>query len=77
MYHHNDIQLAQEIAEALGDPDAYSLYLSYTQKHSAELLRRILDRVLSIPPEKIKRTRGALFTYLVSQHEKNKDRSWH
>lgn len=76
MYHHNDIKLAQEIAEKLNDKDAYSLYLSYTQEHSEETLRRCLERVLSIPIEKIKRTRGALFTYLITQHAKNKARGW-
>jgi hypothetical protein len=30
-------------------------------------LRKILQRVLSVPQEQIRKTRGALFTYLVGQ----------
>lgn len=76
MNHYHDIQLAQEITDALHDSDAYSLYLSYTQKYPEDILRRILERVLSIPKEKIKRTRGALFTYLVTQYAKQQERHW-
>lgn len=76
MYHHNDIQLAQEIAEKLNDKDAYSLYLSYTHKYSEETLRRILERVLSIPREKITNSRGALFTHIIKQYDPDKARGW-
>jgi hypothetical protein len=76
MYHHTDIQLAQEITDKLNDKDAYSLYLSYTQKYSEETLQRILKRVLSIPLEKITNSRGALFTYIIKQHAPDRTRDW-
>ncbi|HYG40077.1 MAG TPA: hypothetical protein VD908_15725 [Cytophagales bacterium] len=66
MSHNN--KLALEIANALNDIEALPLYNAFTQKYSEEFLRKILLRVLSIPDEKIKRTRGALFTFLVQQH---------
>lgn len=69
-----DHKLAHEIASSLDDHEALSLYITFTKKYSEAFLRKILLRVLSVPDEKIKRTRGALFTYLVQQHGKH---TWH
>ena len=63
-------KLVQEIAYALNDQEALPLYESFAGKYSEAFLRKILMRVLSVPDHKIKRTRGALFTYLVGQHER-------
>ena len=71
MYTAKEIQLAEDIAEALHDPEALSLYLSYTKEFPHEKLRELLAKVCSIPDEKIKRSRGALFTYLVSQYKRH------
>lgn len=68
-YADHEIRLANEIAETLQDRDALPLYLSYTRKYQESFLRRILLKVMSIEATKIRKTRGALFTYLVSQHE--------
>jgi len=68
-YNPVEIQLAHEIAERLNDPEALSLYLSYTQQVSHEKLREILNKVCSMPDRQIRRTRGALFTYLVGQYK--------
>ncbi len=65
MSHNN---LANEIASSLNDHEALPLYITFTQKYSEAFLRKILLKVLSIPEEKIKRTRGALFTFLVQQN---------
>lgn len=62
------IQFAHEIADTLNDQEAFPLYLSYVQKYQEAFLRKILARVMSIPDHKIRRTRGALFTFLVNQH---------
>ena len=70
MYSPTEIQLAHEIAERLNDPDALSLYLSYTQQIPHEKLREILNKVCSIPEREIRRTKGALFTFLVGQYSK-------
>lgn len=70
MYTPKEIQLAEDIAEALYDHDALSLYLSYTKEIPHDKLRELLAKVCSIPDDKIKRSRGALFTYLVSQHKR-------
>jgi hypothetical protein len=70
MYTSKEIQLAEDIAEALHDQGALSLYLSYTKEVPHDKLRELLAKVCSIPENKIKRSRGALFTYLVSQHKR-------
>jgi hypothetical protein len=66
-------KLAHEIAVTLDDMDALPLYVSFCNKYSEAFLRKILLRVMSVPDQKIKRTRGALFTFLVQQHGQ---RSW-
>jgi hypothetical protein len=68
-------KLAVYIAESLEDKEALTLYLSYAKKYEQYFLLALLERVLSIPKEKIKRTRGALFTFLVGQHGKDHLRS--
>jgi hypothetical protein len=61
-------KLAREIADALNDMEALTVYESFTEKYKEEFLRRILQRVLSVPQDQIRKTRGALFTYLIKQH---------
>ncbi len=66
-YDPHEIKLANEIAETLKDRDALPLYLQYARKYQEDFLRKILARVMSIPDSKIRRSRGALFTFLVMQ----------
>jgi len=61
-------KFAREIADALNDLEAIPLYESFTRKYSEAYLRKLLQRVLSIPESQIRKTRGALFTYLVGQN---------
>ncbi len=63
--------LAYEIADALNDKDSLEFHLAITKKYKEEFLRKILQKVMSIPDHKIKRTRGALYTYLVNQNAKD------
>jgi hypothetical protein len=64
-------KLALELANALNDMDSLQAYIGFTQKYSEQYLRQVLTKVLSIPENKIRKTRGALFTYLVKQHAQN------
>lgn len=75
MDNQNENKLAYEIASALNDKEALPVYMSFTRKYQEEFLRKILTRVMSIPQEKIKRTRGALFTYLINQNGKDHSRN--
>lgn len=63
-----ETQFAYELAEALNDREAIQMYLSYVHRFSEALLREILVKVLSVPENKIRKTRGALFNYLIQQH---------
>jgi hypothetical protein len=77
MNHEDALALARDISDALNDYDAFQLYLSYAQTYPKEKLVQLLERVLSIPIEKIKKSRAALFTYLVEQYAKDKrDNTW-
>ena len=67
-YEPNEIKLANEIAETLKDRDAFPLFLTYTRKYQESHLRRILVKVMSIPENSIRKSRGALFTFLINQH---------
>jgi thiaminase len=60
--------LAYEIAQRLNDPDALPLYKTYVEKYTSQFLRDTLQKVMSIPNHKIRRTRGALFTFLVTHN---------
>lgn len=64
------IALANEIAETLEDRESLNAYLYYADKYKEDYLFKILDKVMSIPAEDIRKTRGALFTYLLKNHGK-------
>ena len=60
--------LAQELAECLGDPDGLSVYLKIATRYPASMIRQMLDRALAVPQERIRTSRGALFTWLMHHH---------
>ncbi|MFH2068279.1 MAG: hypothetical protein ABII89_02290 [Candidatus Omnitrophota bacterium] len=57
--------LALDLAQSLNDLKSLNFYLSVSGKYPEELLRRICNQVKEIPTEKIKKSKGALFTYLL------------
>ena len=65
---HKEEKLAREIADALGDMESLPVHIAFAEKYSESFLRKTLQKVLSLPPEQIRKTRGALFTYLVKQN---------
>jgi hypothetical protein len=65
MIHH---KLAYEIASTLGDLDNLKVHEDFTETYQEDFLRKTLNKVMSIPDRKIKKTRGALFTYLVQRN---------
>ena len=60
--------LASDITKALNDSANMALYLSYARKYPESYLRQILSEVKQTPAHKIKKSRGALFMYLVHLH---------
>jgi hypothetical protein len=67
--------LAAKIAILLDDESALPLYLAYTKKYPERLIREVLGIVLAIPKTKIKKSRGALFNYLVQLYAGNKEKN--
>lgn len=57
--------LANDLAEALNDRSHYTIYLSYAKQYSESFLRRVLAETKMTPDKKIKKSRAALFNYLV------------
>lgn len=62
-----EIKLANEIADTLKDRDSITMHLQYVRKYKEEFLRRILNKVMSLDESKIRKTRGALYTFLINQ----------
>ena len=62
--------LALDLADALNDHKGLSLYISYARRFPESLLRQTLGEVNEIPIEQIRKSRAALFNYLISKHDK-------
>lgn len=65
-----DRHLAMELADALNDRRNLGLYISFSRKYPESLLRAVIRDVLEIPSCKIRKSRAALFNYLMQRHEK-------
>jgi len=70
-YEPHEIKLANELAETLKDRDALPYYLTLTRRYHEQYLRQVMAKVMSIDETHIRKTRGALFTYLVNQKHGN------
>lgn len=60
--------LAFDLAEALDDRKSLSVYLSYARRYPESILRRILGDVKEIPISEIKKSRAALFSFLIKKY---------
>ena len=65
-----DELLAFEIASAFKDMGHLSLYLKFCQRYEHNVLLTIFGEVKETDDTKIRKSKGALFTYLVNQHAK-------
>ena len=72
-YDNYEIKLANEIADTLKDRDSIAMHLQYARKYKEEFLRRILNKVMALPDDKIRKSRAALYTFLISQSSRNGD----
>lgn len=66
--------LARDLAEGLDDEEGFKFYLSVCRKYPEEFLRRIYSQVKGIPKNKIKKSKGALFNYLIQNYDKKNHR---
>ena len=72
-YSPSERKLANEIADTLKDRDSITMHLQYVRKYQEEFLRRILNKVMALPPDKIRKSRAALYTFLINQGNKYGD----
>lgn len=70
-YDPHEIKLAHEIADTLQDQDSLVLHLQYARRYKEEYLRKILNKVMSMDERKIRKSRAALYTFLVKQGDKH------
>lgn len=68
-----EIKLANEIAETLKDRDSMALHLMYVRKYKEEFLRRILAKVMALPEAKIRKSRAAIYVFLINQSTNHGD----
>ena len=64
--------LALDLARALNDEKGLPFYLSFSKKYPESFLRGILSQVKEIPESKIKKSRAALFNYLVQKEARQR-----
>jgi hypothetical protein len=60
--------LAVMIAAAFNDEEKIGLYVVYCKKHSHEVIQRAFAEAQNFPEEKIKKSRVALFFYLLKRY---------
>ena len=60
--------LAFDVATALNDLKNLAFYLANAKKYPEYIIRRTLAIVKGIPDAKIKKSRGALFNYLIKKY---------
>lgn len=68
------LALAKELAKGLNDMDGLSFYKSVCKRHSKQILYELYAKVLAIPEDKIRVSRGALFNSLLQRYEESQNR---
>lgn len=59
---------AHTIAQELDDPEHVSLYRQYCKKYPLAIIYRAYAEAKSIPPEQIRKSRAAIFFYLIKKY---------
>lgn len=67
--------LASDLAKGLNDSKSLPFYLSVVRQYPEPLLMKLLGEVREIPSEKIKKSRAALFNYLLKQYAKENSKN--
>lgn len=58
-------EFANQLAEDFGEPEEVALFRAMFKRYSEALLRRAHAEVMSIPAERIRKSKAAIFFYLV------------
>jgi hypothetical protein len=70
----NSNELAHEIARAFDEEFLLEFYESVVRRYPEDLIRRAYEKAMTVPAERIRKTRGAIFTYLVRQYDRKRRR---
>ncbi|MEW6410920.1 MAG: hypothetical protein AB1483_00445 [Candidatus Zixiibacteriota bacterium] len=60
--------LAEEIAKTFQEQHRVELYRYIVEKHDEGIVRKAFEEVIKMPPEKIKKSRSALFFFLLNKY---------
>jgi hypothetical protein len=66
-YTTEELRIAREIATTLGDLHSLQNHLKLVRKYSESHLRKILDIAMAYPKHKVRTTRAAIYTSLISR----------
>jgi len=69
----NNDELAGQIARDLGEAEDISFFRILIKRYPEALIRRAHEQTLKIPAEKIRKTRGALFLYLLKKYARREE----
>jgi len=69
MFSTREGMIAKELAEGLDDTKNIRYYFSVALNHSERYLMEVYRKVQETPIQNIKKSRGALFTYLIKKYE--------
>ncbi len=64
-------ELALEVAKTLHEEHRLPVYLELCRTNNIEVIRRSLEEVKRVPESKIRKSKAALFTYLLKKHDKD------
>lgn len=65
--------LAHDLSESLDDKEHFERYLRYAREYPENLLRHALSETKATPDSKIRKSRAALFSYLVHHYARKED----
>lgn len=72
---HDVSGLAHEIALALEEPDSQTYFEEMCRRYPDRIIQKSLEKARAVPMEKIKKSRGALFAYLVKKYAREEQSS--
>jgi hypothetical protein len=61
-------ELARQIAEDFGEPEEFGLFVNLLKRYPESLIRRAYEETQSIPLHKIRKSKAAVFLYLVKKY---------
>lgn len=67
------LELSHEFADALGEPEAFPLHLTFLLKYPESILREFLAIALSYPKQEIQKSRGAIYTAQVKRYANSQE----